>query len=200
MRDEWALELLGLIAKQALRDLRDDFHKTGIMDARRWLIEAGIMADDGTIYHRGYGHTKHLQEVEPMAPQLNEREQAAVDAYNDLERAQRYGERHRDEQQLASFRQRAEWAQNNAEAREQMLAERKAEKDAEDAKHQARRDAAALATQESYKRTAAATFPGTQAQFDAAWPELLRAWQIRNTATDMDALIAQKKAEMGNVI
>jgi hypothetical protein len=200
MRDDWALELLGLIAKQALRDYRADYHKAGIMDARRWLIEAGIMADDGTIYHRGYGHTKHLQEVEPMAPQLNEREQAAVDAYNDMERAVRHGERHRDEQQLANFRQRAEWAQNNAEAREQLQAERKAEKEAEAAKHQARRDAAALAAQNEYKAVARATFPGTPAQFDAAWPRLLEDWLVRNTAIDMDALIEQHRQRMGSVL
>jgi hypothetical protein len=195
MRDDWAVELYAGIAKQAVRDYRAGYRHLGIMDAGTWLKLAGLLGEDGTFEQRGYGR---IQE-DPMAT-LNQDEQATVDAYTELERAVRYGERHRDEQQLASFRQRAEWAQNNAEAREQFQQQRKAEKDAEAAAAQARHEARALEAQEAYKRTAQATFPGTQAQFDAAWPDLLKAWQIRNTASDMNALIERKRQQMAGML
>jgi D-tyrosyl-tRNA(Tyr) deacylase len=131
---------------------------------------------------------------------LNADEQAKVDRYNELERAQRYGERPRDAAQLEHARVLAENAQRNAETRERVLAERQAEKAADAAKHQARRDTEVLAAQEAYKQTARVTFPGTPAQFDAAWPELLRAWQIRKTATDMDALVERKRQQMAGML
>jgi hypothetical protein len=165
---------------------------------REWLRLAGLLTEDGTLDRRGTGRTKHTQEVE--VAELNDREKSVVAAYEDLERAMRTGERHRDEQQLANFRQRAEYARHNAEAREQLQAQRQAEIDALAAATQAKRDAQALAAQEAYKRTARATFPGTQAQFDAVWPDLLKAWQIRNTADDQSALIEQKRRQLGNII
>lgn len=131
---------------------------------------------------------------------LNVDEQAKVDRYNELERAQRYGERPRDAAQLEHARVLAEYAQRNAETRERVLAERKAEAEKEAAKHQSRRDAAVLVAQNEYKAVARATFPGTAQQFDAAWPELLKQWQIRNTAVDMDALVERKRQQMAGMI
>ena len=130
---------------------------------------------------------------------LNRDEQAKVDWYEALERAQRTGTMPPDARQLQNARELAERAEANAEARERMQAHRQAEQDAQAAAHQARRDAEVLAAQEAYKRTARATFPGTAAQFEAAWPELLQAWQIRNTASDASALIEQKRRQIAEM-
>ncbi len=129
-----------------------------------------------------------------MAP-LNESEQAKVDALAALEQAKWNNEPVWDGD-LKQARWLAEHAEANAEARERRQAELKAEKEAEAAKHQARRDAEVLAAQDAYKRTARATFPGTQAQFNAAWPDLLKAWQIRNTASGLDEAAERKRAGM----
>ena len=86
----------------------------------------------------------------------------------------------------------------------QIRAERRAETQrAEDAKHAAlleRMDAQALAAQDAFKHTARAAFPGTQAEFDAAWPEILKQWQIRNAVEADASLVARKRAMLGGVI
>ena len=125
---------------------------------------------------------------------LNQDEQAKVDALAALEQAKWNGEPVWDGD-LKQARWLAEHAEANAEARERFQQQRKAEEDAENARRQARRDAEVLAAQDAYKRTARATFPGTQAQFEGAWPDILRAWQVRNTAGDADALIADALIE-----
>ncbi len=126
---------------------------------------------------------------------LNQDEQAKVDALAALEQAKWNNERYVFDGELATARQLAAYAEANAEARERTQQERKAAADAENARRQARRDAEVLAAQDAYKRTARATFPGTQAQFEGAWPDILRAWQVRNTAGDADALIADALIE-----
>ncbi len=77
----------------------------------------------------------------------------------------------------------------HAAAIERALAEQQAQADAELQRVEERRRALVQAAQEAYKRLARSQWPGTQAQFDAAWPELLRDWQMRQT-TDATAALA----------
>lgn len=55
MHDDWAVELLGKIAKQAVRDFQTGYHQPGTMRAEKWLRLAGLLRDDGTFDMRGYG-------------------------------------------------------------------------------------------------------------------------------------------------
>jgi hypothetical protein len=126
---------------------------------------------------------------------LNTDEQAKVDRLAELEQHRRHGTQFVSDDQLERARELAAYAERNAEARARLQAQRQAEIDAKNAAHQARRDAEVLAAQEAYKRTARATFPGTQAQFDAAWPALLQQWQLRNTVTDTEAVVAEKRRQ-----
>ena len=129
---------------------------------------------------------------------LNTYEQARIDEYEALQARRRRGALVSD----ASLEQAREIADNqrrNAEVREERRAQQQAEEDAQAAARQAKHDAAALQAQEAYRRVAQATFPGTSEQFEAAWPELLRAWQLRNTAGSMDAMIEQKRQQYGGM-
>ena len=126
---------------------------------------------------------------------LNTYEQARIDEYEALEARRRRGEFVSDTA-LEKARQIADWQRANAEAREQHRARLQAEEDGKAAAPQAKRDAEMLAAQEAYKRVARSSFPGTQAQFDAAWPRLLEEWQIRNTASDQDALMEHARSRV----
>ncbi len=129
-----------------------------------------------------------------MAP-LNQYEQDRIAEFEALQARRRRGE-YVNDAALERAREIAGNMERNAEAREERLAQLQAEEDAQAAARQAKRDAAALAAQEAYKRVARSTFPGTQAQFDAAWPRLLEEWQIRNTASDQDALIEHARSRV----
>ncbi len=131
---------------------------------------------------------------------LNRDEQATHNRVAELETARRNGTAFVSDGELNQARQLAEYATNNAEARERFEAQRDAEAKAQQDRVQARRDAEVTAAQDAYKRVARVTFPGTDAQFADAWPALLQAWLIRNTAPDMDALIAQKRAMLADVL
>ncbi len=131
---------------------------------------------------------------------LNNEEQAKHDRVAALEAARRNRTAFVSDGELNEARQLAEYATNNAEARERFEAQRDAEAKAQQDGVQARRDAEVTAAQDAYKRLARVTFPGTDAQFADAWPALLQAWLIRNTAPDMDALIAQKRAMLADVL
>ncbi len=130
-----------------------------------------------------------------MAATLNTYEATKIAEYEDLQAKRRRGEFVSDTA-LERAREIAGNMERNAEARERRLAQLQADEDAKAAARQAKRDAEMLQAQEAYKRLARSTFPGTQAQFDAAWPELLRAWQIRNTASDQDALIEHARSRV----
>ncbi len=130
-----------------------------------------------------------------MAP-LNQDEQARVDRYNELQRDFDNGSTYVNKGQLEQSRTLAGYAERNAESRERFKAQREVEKKAENDRIQARRDAEVLAAQEAYKRVARVTFPGTEEQFNAAWPDILKDWQIRNTAQSQSALLDQKRQQL----
>ena len=67
---------------------------------------------------------------------------------------------------------------SNVEAKAERQARLKAEADADAAKRQAERDKQAEAQIAQFRAQARASWVGTQQQWDAAWPELLRKWQI----------------------
>ncbi len=123
-----------------------------------------------------------------MAATLNQFEQARIDEYEALQARRRRGE-YVNDAALERAREIAGNMERNAEAREERRAQLQADEDAQAAARQAKHDAAALQAQEAYRRVAQATFPGTAQQFEAAWPELLRTWQLRNTAGTLDAMI-----------
>ncbi len=133
-----------------------------------------------------------------MAATLNTYEATKIAEYEDLQAKRRRGE-YVSPGALERAREVAANMERNTEAREQRLAQLQADEDAKAAARQAKRDAEMLQAQEAYRRVAQATFPGTAEQFEAAWPELLRAWQLRNTAGTLDAMIEQKRQQYGGM-
>jgi hypothetical protein len=63
MRDDWALDLLAHIAKQAIRDYRAGYRHQGVMDAATWLKLAGLMLEDGTLDTRGVPQQREEEQV-----------------------------------------------------------------------------------------------------------------------------------------
>jgi hypothetical protein len=86
----------------------------------------------------------------------------------------------------------------NELARRQNAAKRQAAKDEEqqriDAQHQALIDAEI----DAYKRGARMGWKGTEAQFEAAWPDMLRAWQISESQRAAAEQHAAVRARIGN--
>ncbi len=118
-------------------------------------------------------------------PPLNRDEQARVDYVTELEEHRRNGTKYVNDHQLAEAKKVAEMARDNAAARARyqagLAAERQARADAAEARHQER-----IAQQiDTYKQTARSAFMGTAADFEAAWPEILKQWQIKQS---LDAL------------
>jgi hypothetical protein len=56
--DQRLVDLAGAIVRQAFEDVRTGYYKAGIPDARRFLVAAGLMADDGTFTHGTPGRRK----------------------------------------------------------------------------------------------------------------------------------------------
>lgn len=110
-------------------------------------------------------------------PQLNAREQQAVDRLAKLEEAKRNGASiHKSQLERAQFN--AQVARGNAAARVKLdaqIAANVTELEQRDAAAQAERTAQVRA---DFKQQARDAFFGTDAEFEAAWPDLLRKWQI----------------------
>lgn len=75
----------------------------------------------------------------------------------------------------------------NEQARRQDEARRAAAERAETERLQARHDASVAVRVAEFKVQAAAAFPGSSAEFEQAWPDILRAWQLRQTLESVSA-------------
>lgn len=93
-----------------------------------------------------------------------------------------------------------ECRERNEQARQRHLAALEEERKQQRAKVEARLNQEAEAAIASYKLQARTAFPGTGAQFDAAWPEILRRWQIAQVESGQNDIIARKRAQYGDVI
>lgn len=128
---------------------------------------------------------------------LNDHEQFHVTQLEEMKRRKADGDWTVSDHAIEVQQEQVNRALHNAETRERMQAQRQAEIDAMAASSEAKRQARIQEAQAEYKKVAQATFPGTPQQFEAAWPELLRAWQIRSTAPDMDELVRRKRLSSG---
>lgn len=88
---------------------------------------------------------------------------------------------------LSEEQQRSQRARNEL-ARRARLAREQAQAAQVQQDVQQRRDEQNAATVEQFKQQARAVFPGTLAEFDAAWPDLKKAWQIQQTLNGMSAV------------
>ena len=112
-------------------------------------------------------------------------EQEKLNAVKDLEDRKARGKFVLD-QDLAEARQVATWAHQNTEARQrhwQIAQDAQARKEAE---YQAEREQRIAEEQAAYKRRALDAFPGTQAEFEREWPEILRRWQQGRTLAALE--------------
>ncbi len=126
---------------------------------------------------------------------LNQDEQAKVDALAALEQAKWNNERYVPDVELANARQLVAYAEANAEAREQVQKQRKAEKDAEVTRHQAARDAHARAAQAEYMRRRHASFKGTAAQWEQMKGAILQDF-LMGADEGRDEVVERKRASM----
>lgn len=123
---------------------------------------------------------------------LTREEQARVDEWTTLKQ-QRAAGQYVSDYDMEQAEQIAAFQYKNAEIREQRLKEQEAARQAEAARVQAEQDARHQAAQEAYKRVARAHFPGSDKEFEAAWPDVLKAWQVRQAAaSEAEALVAQR--------
>ena len=83
---------------------------------------------------------------------------------------------------------------HNEQSRRRMEAQQQAEQHSQQAAAQARRDAENAAHLDQVKTRAAAAFPGTPAEFDAAWPTIKAAYQQQQAlaALGVDAVAAKR--------
>ena len=79
-------------------------------------------------------------------------------------------------------------ARTNAEARARYQATLAAERQAQADQYAAAVEQRQQAEIDAHKRQARAAFPGTDAQFDDAWPEILRRWQTEHALAAMRTL------------
>lgn len=92
-----------------------------------------------------------------------------------------------------------EQRERNEEAKARFRAEQKAEKQATHDRAVAQRQAEIEAEIEAYKLQARTAFPGSEVQFAAAWPNLLREWQTRVTQERLNAVIEEKRRKFGSL-
>jgi hypothetical protein len=123
---------------------------------------------------------------------LTREEQARVDEWTALKQ-QRAAGQYVSDYDLTRAETIAANQIKNAELREQRLKGQEATRQAEAARVQAEQEARHQAAQEAYKRVARARFPGDDEQFQQAWPQLLREWQIRQATAEMDAATASTR-------
>jgi hypothetical protein len=118
-----------------------------------------------------------------MAP-LTAQEQATVDTAATMRAHRTNGTRPIGDQELERAELEATWAVRNAEIRAARQTEREAAQAAEAARTQEAHAARVQAAQDAYKRQARLTFPGSDQDFEQAWPEILKVWQLRQLAAD----------------
>jgi hypothetical protein len=131
---------------------------------------------------------------------LNNEEQAKHDRVAELETARRYGTAFVSDGDLVQARLLAEYATNNAEARERMEARAEAEEKAQQDRVQARRDAEATAASEVFLAQARHSYPGTDAEWQQDKAEILRQWRIQSALNTQNDIIARKRQMLGDVI
>ncbi len=60
--DQRLADLYAAVARQALRDFRDDYHHPKHMDAATWLRLVGLLTDDGELDYRGINQRRRHEE------------------------------------------------------------------------------------------------------------------------------------------
>ncbi len=118
--------------------------------------------------------------------ELNQRERETVARLEELQRWQQTGERYVSDAMIAEAEQVATWAIRNAETRERVQQARQAGADVQAVATRARQDAQAQVAQDAFRQDAHRRFPRTDAEFAAAWPEILKQWQIRQALGEDD--------------
>ncbi len=118
--------------------------------------------------------------------ELHRATQAKVDRLEELQRWQRTGERYVHDVEIAEQQPLVDWACRNAETRERVQQARQAGADVQAVATRARQDAQAQVAQDAFRQDAHRRFPGTDAEFAAAWPEILKQWQIRQALGEDD--------------
>jgi phage protein D len=120
-------------------------------------------------------------------PQLNRDEQARVDYVTELEEHRRNGTKYVNDHQLAEVKKVADLARLNAELRAQRLAGLEQARQARAAAAAAAQQARVEAEIDVFKQQARRAFPGTVAEFEAQWPEILKQWQQQQTLAALNA-------------
>ncbi len=132
-----------------------------------------------------------------MNVQLNRDEQARVDYVTELEEHRRNRTKYVNDHQLAEAKKLAEMARDNAEARARYQAGLATKRQAQAAAAEAQCQERIAQEIDTYKQTARSAFMGTAADFEAAWPEILKQWQIRQSLAALEA--AQPRTTGGGV-
>ncbi len=130
---------------------------------------------------------------------LDANEQAKVDRYEELRMAKRDGIRYVNDADLANAKQLAEYAERNAEAREHFEAQRAAEQKVIDDQTQARINAAAKEASDTFLRGARGRYAGTDAEFAADAPEILRQWRIQSALNTQDNTMERKRQMLSDI-
>ncbi len=129
---------------------------------------------------------------------LNRDEQARVDRVAELEARRRAGDQSISDFELNRARQIAAQQRQNAELREERIAQIQADRAAQATAHQLAADQQAEAAQEAFLRQARLDYPGTAAEWEQDKPEILRQWRIRNAvdASTVEAEAARRMSPM----
>jgi hypothetical protein len=133
-----------------------------------------------------------------MDIELNHYEQPKVDAYHELAAARQRGEQvHPDLWEAA--KKDADLAIHNAQCRAAYQAELDAKYQAQAAAESAQQEQRSRQEADAHKQRVRAAFPGTPAEFEAAWPKILEAWQVQQALAVLDEHTADARARIRDV-
>jgi hypothetical protein len=130
---------------------------------------------------------------------LNRDEQATHNRVAELETARRNGTAFVSDGELNQARQLAEYATNNAAARERYQAELAAEQKAVDNRTRARMDAAATAVSEAFLAQARHSYPGTDTEWQAEKGDILKAWRQQQVLNAQNDTMERKRQLLNDV-